>query len=181
MPRYTADAIRNKEVLVVNIGAGTGTSALVNVPFEFSLKNVALLKPLRAALDGRYLSSCHPQDCVRRCHAWRGTALHGLGAIKSLPIPLPPLPVQIEIVRRIETAFAWIDRLAREAQSARRLIERLHQAILSKGFRGELVPQDPNDEPASVLLERNRAERNGQAGSRRRRGKAARRGEVSPS
>jgi len=56
MPRYTADAIRNKEVLVVNIGAGTGTSALVNVPFEFSLKNVALLKPLRAALDGRYLA-----------------------------------------------------------------------------------------------------------------------------
>ena len=66
---------------------------------------------------------------------------------------------QEEMVRRITTAFAWIDRLAREAQSARKLIDRLDQAILSKAFRGELVPQDPNDEPASVLLERIRAGR----------------------
>jgi len=42
-------------------------------------------------------------------------------------------------------------RLASEAISARKLIDRLDQAILSKAFRGELVPQDLNDEPASVL------------------------------
>ena len=61
---------------------------------------------------------------------------------------------QREIVPRIESAFAWTDRLATEATSARRLIDHLDQAILSKAFRGELVAQDPNDEPASVLLER---------------------------
>jgi hypothetical protein len=43
--------------------------------------------------------------------------------------------------------------------SARKLIDHLDQAVLAKAFRGELVPQDPNDEPASVLLERIRAER----------------------
>ncbi|WP_287361550.1 hypothetical protein [Mesorhizobium sp.] len=48
----------------------------------------------------------------------------------------------------------WINRLASEATSARKLIDRLDQAVLAKAFRGELVPQDPNDEPASVLLER---------------------------
>jgi hypothetical protein len=42
---------------------------------------------------------------------------------------------------------------------ARTLIDHLDQAVLAKAFRGELVPQDPNDEPASVLLERIRAER----------------------
>ncbi len=66
---------------------------------------------------------------------------------------------RLKIVCHIETAFAWVDRLASEATSARKLIDHLDQAILSKAFRGELVPQDPKDEPASVLLERIRGER----------------------
>jgi len=81
------------------------------------------------------------------------------GDIASLPIEVPPIEEQHEIARRIETAFVWIDRLAAEATSARKLIDQLDQSILAKAFRGELVPQDPNDEPASVLLERIRAER----------------------
>jgi hypothetical protein len=73
---------------------------------------------------------------------------------------LAPLIEQQEIVRRIEIALAWVDRIASEFISARKLIDHLDQAILlAKAFRGELVPQDPNDEPASVLLERIRAER----------------------
>jgi type I restriction enzyme S subunit len=62
-------------------------------------------------------------------------------------------------VRQIETAFAWVERLAEEAIRAANLTNKLDQSILAKAFRGELVPQDPNDEPASVLLERIRAER----------------------
>lgn len=79
--------------------------------------------------------------------------------LMKFTFPIAPREEQEEIVRRIETAFAWIDRIASEASSARKLIDRLDQAILSKAFQGELVPQDPNDEPASVLLERIRAER----------------------
>lgn len=61
--------------------------------------------------------------------------------------------------RRIEVAIGWIDRLASEATGARKLVDHLDQAVLAKAFRGELVPQDPDDEPASVLLERIKAER----------------------
>jgi type I restriction enzyme, S subunit len=57
----------------------------------------------------------------------------------------------------METGLAWIDRLGIEATSARNLIDHLDQAILAKAFRGELVPQEPNDEPASVVLERIKA------------------------
>jgi type I restriction enzyme S subunit len=92
---------------------------------------------------------------------------------RAISVPWPGAAERLEIVRRVESAFTWIDRLARESQSARKLIDRLDQAILSKAFRGELVPQNANDEPASVLLERIRAERNGQAGGRKRRAKAA--------
>ncbi|MGO8186244.1 restriction endonuclease subunit S [Rhizobium sp. WSM4643] len=61
---------------------------------------------------------------------------------------------QHEIVRRIESAFAKIDRLAGQAKRALELVGRLDEAILAKAFGGELVPQDENDEPASSLLEK---------------------------
>jgi type I restriction enzyme S subunit len=82
-------------------------------------------------------------------------------SLRNFVFPIAPLIEQTEIVRRIETAFAWIDRLASETTSARKLIDHLDHAVLAKAFRGELVPQDANDEPASVLLERIRAERQG--------------------
>jgi len=60
---------------------------------------------------------------------------------------MAPLGEQREIVDRIEKAFSWIDRLASEANSARKLTDHLDQAVLAKAFRGELVPQDPNHAP----------------------------------
>ncbi|WP_339156755.1 restriction endonuclease subunit S [Sinorhizobium medicae] len=79
--------------------------------------------------------------------------------ILTTPVPLPCITEQKEIARRINVALSWIDRLAAEATSARKLIDHLDQAVLAKAFRGDLVPQDPNDEPASILLERINAER----------------------
>lgn len=64
-----------------------------------------------------------------------------------------------EIVNRVESLFAYADRLEARLDYARAQVERLTPALLSKAFRGELVPQDPNDEPAPVLLERIHAAR----------------------
>ncbi|MEZ4394121.1 MAG: restriction endonuclease subunit S [Polyangiales bacterium] len=72
---------------------------------------------------------------------------------------LPPLPEQQEIVRRIDAAFARIDAVRESVAAQLASLEALERAILTRAFRGELVPQDPNDEPASVLLARIRAER----------------------
>ena len=72
---------------------------------------------------------------------------------------LPPVEEQTEIVRRVEQLFAFADQLEARVAAAQERIDKLTQSILAKAFRGELVPQDPNDEPASVLLERIKAQR----------------------
>lgn len=79
--------------------------------------------------------------------------------LKEHEINLPSLPEQAEIVRRVEALFAIADRLEQRYQSALASFDRLTPALLAKAFRGELVPQDPTDEPAAVLLERIRAQR----------------------
>jgi type I restriction enzyme S subunit len=87
----------------------------------------------------------------------QGTAMKNMAAvkvIKQVPVVLPGMQEQAEIVRRIETLFAFADRLEARLQTAQTAADRLTPALLAKAFRGELVPQDPNDEPASELLKR---------------------------
>jgi type I restriction enzyme S subunit len=90
--------------------------------------------------------------------------------LKALAVPLPELSEQARIVTRLSIFLARADRLEAEATRAHALLDRLEAAILAKAFRGELVPQDPNDEPASVLLERIRAQRTAAVMPKRKRG-----------
>jgi type I restriction enzyme S subunit len=77
-----------------------------------------------------------------------------LSKVKEFEIPLPSLADQTEIVRRVEALFAMADRIEARCTAARAQAQRLTPLVLAKAFRGELVPQDPNDEPASELLAR---------------------------
>lgn len=79
--------------------------------------------------------------------------------ILATPIPMPPLSEQEEIVRLVDNALDAAHKLTLAVESEAARLRDLDQAILSKAFRGELITQDPKDEPASVLLERIRAER----------------------
>jgi restriction endonuclease S subunit/energy-coupling factor transporter ATP-binding protein EcfA2 len=80
--------------------------------------------------------------------------------LSALPIVVPPAAEQQEIVRRVEKLFAWADRLEAHQQRAYQQIEQLAPILLDKAFKGELVPRDPNDEPATILLERIQSEKN---------------------
>ncbi|MGD9938045.1 MAG: restriction endonuclease subunit S [Methanoregulaceae archaeon] len=96
------------------------------------------------------------------------SGLHTLSIskVENLPIPLPPLPEQHEIVRRVDALFALADRIEGEVAGACERVEALTQAVLAKAFRGELVPTEAElarregreYEPAGVLLERVQAE-----------------------
>lgn len=96
-----------------------------------------------------------------------------LSKVKEFPLSLPSLAEQTEIVRRVEALFAYADRLEARYAAARAQVEKLTPATLAKAFRGELVPQDPNDEPASALLARIAAARAEAPPARRPRSKSA--------
>lgn len=84
------------------------------------------------------------------------SGLHTLSVskISALELNIPPVEEQSEIVRRVEKLLAFADRLEERLSQAQAAVQKLTPALLAKAFRGELVPQDPNDEPASELLKR---------------------------
>ena len=73
-------------------------------------------------------------------------------AFQDIIIPIPPIKEQYEIVRHIEDALDTINSIFTHKQATLEELNQLDQSILAKAFRGELVPQDSNDEPAAILL-----------------------------
>ncbi len=127
-------------------------------------------------ISSEYLALCLRTEevlnhAVSRAKATAGQFNLTLEICRELPLPVPPKEEQTEIVRRVEQLFAFADQLEARVKAAQARIDRLTQSILAKAFRGELVPQDPNDEPASVLLERIKAQR--AAAPKARRGRRA--------
>jgi type I restriction enzyme S subunit len=150
----------NGDILIVSVGATTGRSAIVDKCPPFAIvRSVLLLKPL---IPERFLLRWLQTSW---CFRWM-TQASGASAqphlyikdTKRLPVPIPPLAEQHEIVRRVEALFKIADRIEARYQEAKKRVDGLTQSILAKAFRGELVPQDPRDEPADALLERLREE-----------------------
>jgi type I restriction enzyme S subunit len=95
-------------------------------------------------LNPAFLTFCLNSPAGRD-YCWRvktdGVSQSNINAKKlaAFQLPLPSLSEQGEVIRRVETAFTWLDRVAAEHANASRLLQKLDQAILAKAFRGELV------------------------------------------
>ncbi|HHU2787487.1 TPA: restriction endonuclease subunit S [Escherichia coli] len=103
-----------------------------------------------------------------------------LGILKELPIPLPSLEEQREIVRRVEQLFAYADTIEKQVNNALARVNNLTQSILAKAFRGELTAQWRAENPelisgensAAALLEKIKAERAASGGKKASRKKS---------
>lgn len=80
---------------------------------------------------------------------------------RNFEIPIPPKEEQVEILNKVNQLFSAADKIEAQYQSLKEKIDQLPQAILAKAFKGELVAQDENDEPAGVLLERIKGNKTG--------------------
>lgn len=157
--------VRTGDVLLNITGASIGRVCLAPEAMDGARVNqhVSIIRPISQELDAgfvqHFLSSPSIQNWI-----WNenyGVTRQALtkGMIEEIAIPDVSLEEQREIVRRIETAFAKIDRLKAQATKALKLLGHLDQRILAIAFAGDLVPQDPNDEPAETLLARIREAR----------------------
>ena len=90
-----------------------------------------------------------------------GIGLQGLSsnALHNIIVPVPPVEEQKRIVDSIDSVLSLIEQIESHKQNLSSQIDNIKSKILDLAIRGKLVPQDPNDEPASVLLERIRAEK----------------------
>jgi len=152
------------DVLYIKDGATTGLAVVNDLDYPFSmLSSVALLKPIKRFVDPSFLKHYlnSPDTFERMTGRMTGTAIKRiiLERIREAEFPLAPINEQRIIVEKVETFFHASDIISGTVSRALNLTSQLEQSTLSRAFRGELVPQDPNDEPASVLLERIRAQR----------------------
>jgi hypothetical protein len=122
--------------------------------------SLALVKPALRDL-GPFLELAFQSPAFQGRFVRTGSGLQHihLGDLKNAILPVMPLAEQAELVLVVRAALQRIDALEEQHRLATESLPRLDAAFLAKAFRGELVPQDPNDEPASVLLERIRATR----------------------
>jgi type I restriction enzyme S subunit len=100
--------------------------------------------------------------------------------IAALSVPIPSVEEQGRIVEEVERRMSVASEIASAIDGNLKRTERLRQAILRKAFAGQLLPQDPSDEPASVLLERIREERAVASGAKRAMVRAHRRRATPP-
>lgn len=167
-PPQNAEGTRTKVKVgdvLISITGDVGMVGLVenNMEEAYINQHVCLARPKKGSYSkyiAYYISAMNGGrkyfDEVKKGATKSGLVL---GDIKELPIPFPPLEEQKEIVRRVEQLFAFADKIEARYSKAKNILDKLPQSILAKAFRGELVAQDPNDEPASVLLERIKAEK----------------------
>lgn len=83
--------------------------------------------------------------------------------IESLELPIPTVQVQDRIIIQIESALGWLSRVTVDHEAAAKLLPKLEAAIVERAFRGKLVPQDPNEESATALINRILAARPGKS------------------
>ena len=147
------------DLLVCEGGAGYGRSAIWDKDYDICLQNH--IHRLRPYIDGiceyiyyfiYFLKESNQLASV-------GTAMPGLSAnrLKRLLLPLPPYKEQKYIVDKLTTILSLVDSYGDKekilSQLNVNLLIRLRKSILQEAIQGKLIPQDPNDEPTSVLLQ----------------------------
>lgn len=139
-----------------------GKPVRVSEPFDYALSaNIVLIQP-HNLIDPRFLFYWMGTPAVERIliQDSRATtqAAFGIKRFRTLACPLPPIIEQRRIADEIERRLSATAVIEKDLRLLVARSGQCRQAVLKNGFSGKLVPQDPNDEPASVLLERIHAE-----------------------
>jgi type I restriction enzyme S subunit len=123
--------------------------------FRARLKDPSLGPYIEIAFASRTVRS----QVIARLKSSAGHQRISTDAITNVVVQIPPTDVRAEIVSRVSDLFVHADRIDQKIVTATDKVTNLVSSVLAKAFRGELVPQDPADEPVEKMLERIRAKR----------------------
>ena len=150
--------VRYGDVLIARSGNAGNCCVVPKAYSGYGAIDVIIARPLLKFVSPDFLAVnlCAASTQTMLASISRGVALSHLGVttISSLPMPLPPLAEQKRIVAKVKELFAIADSLGVAAAGLENAAKRLDKKILDLAIRGRLVPQDPNDEPASELVKR---------------------------
>lgn len=157
--RENSRFIKANTLLLTNSGATLGVPKITLIDGCINDGSVALLGV--DDVPKRYLYFFLKSQTKRLRQINQGAAQPNLNTdiVRNIVVPFPPLEEQKEVICEIERHFSQIDHLENTITTSLRQAESLRQSILKQAFEGKLVPQDPSDEPASILLERIKAEK----------------------
>ena len=143
------------DLLVVCKGAGVGKMAINNIGKVHIARQIQAVRTFTNCINIYYIKAVIKNDIESIISNANGL-IPGLKRelLLSLQIPLPPLNEQHRIVAEIERRFALIDQIEQGKADLQTAIKQAKNKILDLAIHGKLVPQDPNDEPASELLKR---------------------------
>ena len=129
--------------------------------FYFKDGNILWFKNYKLDISVQYLQYFLKYNVYNLKMLTQGAAYNALTIeeLKKFTIYLPSFSEQEKIVEEIEKRFTKADKMLDAVEKSLQLSEQLKQSVLKKAFEGKLVPQDPNDEPASVLLDRIKSEK----------------------
>jgi len=153
------------ELLITKLGEPPGACAIYpeNIGPAMVTPDVIKMSANRNGAESLYLMHYFNSEFSKKITfgvAYGVTRLRmNLSIFRSLPVPLAPLEEQREVCKVIQKFFQIADYVEQQHLNIENQLNQLDRSILAKAFRGELVEQDPNDEPASVLLERIRLDR----------------------
>jgi type I restriction enzyme S subunit len=176
--KYQRTKLQGGELLITLVGA-IGRTAVV--PKSLSGANTARavgVVPLTALVDPFWVelwfrSPAKLNEMVGKAHEVARKTLN-LEDVRSAAVPVPPLPEQSEIVREVQRRLTAADRLTATLNRQLGRARATRQSLLRQAFSGQLVPQDPKDEPASILLDRLRGVRDAEAETTKKRTKSRR-------